>query len=905
MTNETNKNTLCLIDGSGYIFRAFYALPPMNRPDGTPTNAVYGFTNMMMNLLNEHHCAHIVVIFDAKRKNFRNDIYPQYKANRRETPPELIPQFPLIRSACEALNVKWLEKEGYEADDLIAAYAEKATKMGWQTTVITADKDLMQLMTDSVKIYDPMKKKMLTEEDVIKKFGVTPDKVTDVQALMGDSTDNIPGANGIGPKTAAELIKNYGSLKNLLANLDTIPKQKQKEGLIRDKEQILISEKLVTLDKNAPTENDLSVFESQPYHPQHLSDFLTQNNFQSLIKKIQLKTQNEQKTPVMELPTQNICIQSETDLQSWLKTTQNVLAITSLTQNNQLIGVALANSPSNTCYIPLNHIHQSDIKEDLFAPISRPPQISPQSFLSILTPFLENTSILKIGHSIKQTWHSLTTKEMVELAPIDDIELMGYILNNTKQQTALHQLSQDLLGLPLMGMESLTGLGKNKTPIEALSLEQTTVYMGQQVSAIFQCWQKLKNLMNNAPKALEIYKDIDLPLIPILYRMEKAGILVDIPTLQKLDERFTQNLQTLTDKIYQAAGEEFNINSPAQLGVILYEKQGLSGGKRSANGHWITDVKVLESLAQNGSELAHLVLQYRTISKLKSTYVDALKDYAKQDTRIHTTFSLTATNTGRLASSDPNLQNIPIRSAEGKEIRQAFKAKPGYKLVSADYSQIELRLMAEVANVRKLKESFAKNEDIHARTASQILGIPLNQITPDQRRQAKAINFGIIYGISAFGLAANLGISRTEAKAYIDTYFGQYPEIKKYMQETEQFAERNGFVTTPFGRTIHIAGLDNKMTKNFALRAAINAPIQGGAADIIKMATIKVCHILQQANLDAALLLQVHDELVFEIAEQDVTQASELIKEAMEKVVHLSVPLVAEVGVGDNWKEAH
>ncbi len=903
--NNPSPNTLCLVDGSGYIFRAFYALPPMNRPDGTPVNAVYGFTNMMMNLIQENPCTHIVVIFDAKRKNFRNDIYSEYKANRRETPEELIPQFPLIRAACDALNVPWLEMEGYEADDLIATYANLASQQAWKTTVISADKDLMQLMTDSVSLYDPMKKKMLTPEDVQNKFGVTPDKVVDVQSLMGDSTDNIPGANGIGPKTAAELIQKFGSLHNLLEHLNEIPQAKRREGLIRDKEQILISEKLVTLAKDAPVDTNFSRFKTQSYDSTQLTQFLLQNGFQSLIKKVKTNVIQQPQEPEIPVPTKldYQIIQSQKDLTEWLKQVNTKLAFiiqTNAKDKSCIEGLGFAANQGIACYIPLT---KQSVAADLFTAAEKKTNIN--ELLSPLKPYLENKNILKIGHNIKENWHTLATLfGTVDLTPFADIELMSYNLDGTRHSNTLEDLAQIELDKALPTLQDLIGSGKNQTDFTAIPIDTATNYMAERADVVFRLYDVLLNKMKQ-DKSLEIYQDIDAPLIPILYNMEKNGILVDRFNLKELDNRFTQYLNKLTQQIHTEAGEEFNINSPAQLGVILYEKRGLSGGKRGANGHWITDVKALENLAEQNDALAKLVLQYRSIAKLKSTYVDALIERSKKDPRIHTTFSLTATNTGRLASSDPNLQNIPVRTDEGKEIRRVFIAKPGYKLLSADYSQIELRLMAEVANVAKLKQSFMNNEDIHARTASQVLHIPLEEITPDQRRRAKAINFGIIYGISAFGLAANLGISRTEAKNYIDTYFAEYPEIKQYMTKTQQYVETNGYVATPFGRKIYITGLDNRATKSFALRAAINAPIQGGAADIIKMAMIRVEKSLKQSNLDATLLLQVHDELVLEVVEKDVEATSKLVKTAMEQVIGLSLPLIAEVGIGDNWKDAH
>ena len=931
--------TLCLVDGSGYIFRAFYALPPMNRADGTPTNAVYGFTNMMLNLIHENCCSHLLVVLDAKRQNFRNEIYPEYKANRRQIPEDLVPQFPLIRAACDALNVPWLEMEGYEADDLIATYAYLATTQGWHTTIISADKDLMQLMSPSVSLYDPMKKKMLDIPDVQAKFGVSPDKVVDVQSLMGDTTDNIPGATGIGPKTAAELIRQFGSLHNLLGHLDEVPQQKRREGLIQEKERILLSEKLVTLDKHAPVQEDFTAYQIQPYSFEKLSQFLLQNGFQSLVKRIQnyslktsassgpLTTETQAPPSFVQASTFDkpplapqektftpqssyTCIQNSKDLNKWLKNVKDTLVLYPVSQNSSLhtplLGLALATTQGQACYIPLAHQGNAQTPAaDLFAADNRPVQATKAEVFHLLSPIFNNPKITKVGHDIKQIWHHLsaTFDFSIELHLIADTQLMSYELDGMKHAHSLQDLAHYFLHYELPSIESITG-NKTLDAFDCIDLQKATQYASLMVDLTAHLYELLLNRLKQ-DKAWEIYQDIDAPLLPILYHMEHTGVLVDVKQLILLEKQFSERLTDLTRKIHQIAGEEFNINSPVQLGTILYEKRGLTGGKRGANGHWTTDVKALETLAENGDELAVEVLKYRSASKLKSTYIDALLERAKIDPRIHTTFSLTSANTGRLASSDPNLQNIPVRTQDGKEIRQVFVAKPGYKILSADYSQIELRLMAQVADVAKLKASFLEGEDIHARTASQILNIPLDQITADQRRRAKAINFGIIYGISPFGLAANLAISRGEAKAYIDTYFTQYPEIKSYMTRTEQAAEADGYVTTPLGRKVYLPGLLNRATKSFALRAAINAPIQGGAADLIKMAMIRVDKALKAASVDATLLLQVHDELVFEVAETDIDATTKLVKQAMEQVVGLSLPLVAEVGVGDNWKSAH
>ena len=901
---NTKEKTLCLVDGSGYIFRAFYALPLMLRTDGTSVNAVYGFTNMMMNLIKENSSSHLVVVFDAARKNFRNVIYPDYKANRKELPPELIPQFPLIREACNALNVPWIEMEGYEADDLIATYSQLATKQGWKVTVISADKDLMQLMSDNVSIYDPMKKKLLNQQDVMNKFGVSSDKVPDVQALMGDSTDNVPGATGIGPKTAALLINTFGSLTNLLDHLDEVKPDKRKEGLKRDLTQIKISKQLVELDQHVPVSTDFQDFKIKFYNADTLIQFLQQNNFQSLIKKIEISQKEGKSIPDTSFVNSQkyLVLDKLSDIKNYLQNVSKTLAIIPIIEDEKLIGVSLATPGKESIYIPLSQA-TAQLATDLFSTLQPSQNIDSKQFVDLLQPIFNNMSITKIGHNIKELCHVLNLSNFPQ--NFEDIELMSYDLDGSKHDHDLSDLSSLFLRQSLITKESLCGTGRLKQSLSQLNNELILPYAAQRACSVLALYHYLFPRLQEAEKTLEIYQDIDKPLLPILYHMEKSGILVDINHLQQLDIVFTNKLAEIISQIYQEAGEEFNVNSTVQLGTILYEKRGLSGGKRGSNGHWTTDVKTLENLSENGDNLAKLLLVYRSLSKLKSTYIDALITLSQKTPRIHTTFSLTNTNTGRLASSNPNLQNIPIRTDEGKEIRQSFISKKGYLLLAADYSQIELRLMAHVGNVCKLKESFLNNEDIHARTASQILHIPLEQITSDQRRQAKAVNFGIIYGISAFGLAANLDISREEAKRYIDSYFEQYPEIKTYMQQTQQFAEVNGYVETPFGRKIYLAGLDNKATKSFALRAAINAPIQGGAADIIKMAMIRANQALKQTNLDCKLLLQVHDELVFEVAEKDIEAAKTLIKTAMEKVVTLSVPLIADVNCGLNWKEAH
>lgn len=928
----------------------------MTRADGTPVNAVYGFMNMLMNLVSENKCSHIVVVFDAKRKNYRNEIYPLYKENRKETPQELVPQFPLIRQASEVLNIPWIEMEGYEADDLIATYARIAKEKGWHTTVVSADKDLMQLMNEDVSLYDPMKKKYLTNEDVLNKFGVLPDKVTDVQSLMGDSTDNIPGATGIGPKTAASLINEFGSLENLINNIAQIKNEKRRAILERDKEQILISQKLVTLATDAPVDTDLSIYKAKTPDLGLIEAFLTENRFKSLLGKIAtwatLRSQSvannqasealpqlfdttkepettnlgqtESQVPVTQEKTAVIStdyelVQDEGTLNKWVSTLQKApyFAIDTETTaldilSAKLVGISLSDKQGHACYIPVRHGGEevTPAVTDLFSFTSndtpqREKQLPIQVVLKALAPLLKDKNIQKIGHNIKYDMH-IFAKEYgadFEINNIQDTMLMSYVLHGASHGHGMDELAQLYLNHTTIQYEDVCGTGKDKITFDEVALDKALNYAAEDADITLRFYELFNPKLDD--KLRFIYDQVDLPLVKILFDMEEKGIQIDTLQLQNLKHLFTQELNRLTDEIYTLAGEEFNINSPMQLGQILFEKMGLSGGKKNAKGGYSTDVKVLETLAQNGHEIAKIALEYRSFSKLKSTYVDALLTLADKAMRVHTSYMQTVTSTGRLSSTDPNLQNIPIKTEAGKEIRKAFVAKKGYKIVAADYSQIELRLMADVAGVQNLKTAFMKNEDIHARTASQIFHVPLDEVTKDLRRNAKAINFGIIYGMSAFGLSAQLGISKQDASNYINAYFGEYPEIKTYMDETVQFATTHGYVLTPMGRKCYIRGIMDPKMRGIASRAAINAPIQGGAADIIKIAMQKVVAKLKEAQVDATLLLQVHDELVLEVKEADTQKVAELLKETMETAVQVSVPLVVEVGIGDNWKDAH
>ncbi len=956
MAPENVTKSLCLVDGSGYIFRAFYALPPMTRPDGTPVNAVYGFLSMLMTLAQEQGCSHIGVIFDAKRHNFRNEIFPAYKQNRRETPPELVPQFPLIRAATDALNILHEEREGFEADDLIAAYAKIATDQGFTVRIVSADKDLMQLIRPGVTLYDPMKKKNVSPEDVLAKFGVTPDRVTDVQALMGDATDNIPGAAGVGPKTAAQLINTFGSLSNLMTRLSDVTSPRWRQLLENSRDNIFLSEKLVRLDDNAPVSPDLERFKSKCPDAAKLEAFLIQNNFKALRNKAARWLEKTSDTgtgastsapasqtltapstemaptnrPSATLPPEEPLapsapvekdyhlIQTEEALKKWIDealSRSHVAVDTETTSLNpleaKLVGFSLCFEEGKACYVPLRHGGEEKAEApDLFnfTPDTRPVQISVSKALALVKPLLESKTVVKIGHHIKFDMHVFETAfgHPIAWGPLEDTMLQSYVLDGMRHSHKMDDLARLFLNFQTIPYEAVCGKDRKKITFDQVPLDAALAYAAEDADVTFRLFRVLSRRLAEQPDQQRVYDGIDKPLIKILCRMELLGIDVDRDQLGHLSDLFTTKIEALTGEIYALSGEEFNINSPAQLGHILFDKLQLPGGKKSANGKWSTDVGILENLAgEHQNRLAKAVLNYRAFTKLKNTYVDALLTLSRGNRRIHTTFSLTSTNTGRLASSDPNLQNIPIKSDAGKEIRRAFVATPGCSLICADYSQIELRLMAHVADVLLLKHAFQHNEDIHARTASEIFHQPLSAVDADTRRRAKAINFGIIYGISAFGLANNLGISRLEAKNYITAYFEKYPELKRYMDETTAFALENGFVLTPFGRKCFIQGLQTPATKAFALRSAINAPIQGGAADIIKMAMIQVQKKLHERQIPARLLLQVHDELIFEVPDDVVPTAVPLIKHAMEEVVSLSVPLVVEVGTGKNWKEAH
>ena len=908
---------ICLIDGSGYIFRAFYALPPMTSPDGAPVNAVYGFTNMFLRLTQRLHCDYCLVLFDAKRQNYRNNIFAAYKATRKEIPEDLIPQFAIIREALDALNINYLDMEGFEADDLIATYAEQGLSKGYEVTVISADKDLMQLIRPDVEFFDPIKDKFFTPEDVKEKFGVYPERVIDVQALAGDSTDNIPGVPGIGLKTAAELINTFGSLEEVLTRAAEIKQNKRRETILNNIEQARISLQLVTLKKDVPVVHGIEEYPCRTPQKDKVLNFVEQYGFNSIKPRIEkwVAEQCQDHQPAAEIIKDYTLITSVTQLQTFCQNIEqsrkfafNVTTSGNNPQFDKIIGFALADSIGHACYVPLKQNTAPDTAFDLFsAPITATSQLDFAQVKPILLPLMSDKSILKISHDAKFNIHFIkkVLGDDATCQPLDDTAVLSYVLDSSESKHTLPELAATFLDYSATNLEDILGSGKNKRAIDTVSATELLPYAAETADLTLRLHELFRRRLIKE-KQISVYEDLDRPLIPILQDMESRGIMVDAPKLQTVKQELSKQMSDCEQRIYQLAGKEFNLGSPKQVGEVLFENTGIKG-KKTASGAWQTGADVLEDLAADGNTMAAEILNWRAVSKLRSTYTDALLNQLDKDSRLHTTFSQIVVNTGRLASSNPNLQNIPVRSLEGKKIRACFVAKKGCKLISCDYSQVELRLLAVVADVQGLKQAFWEGKDIHAATAAKVFDVPLEEVTPDLRRHAKAINFGIVYGISQFGLAKQIGVSPAEAKKYIDAYFAQMPEIKKYMDETIAFAKKHGYVTTPFGRKCPIYGITdkNKRLVQNAERAAINAPIQGGAADIIKMAMQQVYHNLQQGGFKTKMLLQVHDELIFEAPENEVEQVSEMIKQTMQNVVNYDVPFIAELGAGDDWTAAH
>ncbi|MBX3487610.1 MAG: DNA polymerase I [Candidatus Paracaedibacteraceae bacterium] len=888
---------LILIDGSGFIFRAYHALPPLRRSDGVHVGAVYGFCTMLAKYIDQARddADYLAVIFDAARETFRQEIYPEYKAHRPDVPEDLIPQFSLIREACEAFRVPSIELEGFEADDLIASYAKDAVEKGMDTIVVSSDKDLMQLVRDGVTMLDPIKNKRIAATEVFEKFGVFPEKVIDVQSLAGDSTDNVPGVPGIGIKTAAELINTYGNLETLLGRVNEIKQPKRRQSLIDHADNARLSMKLVTLCDTAPLPVDSSTFTIHEPDPIHLKNFLRTQGFTSLVARVD-KTSTPQERPVAAYQT----IRTASDLEKVIKELIQLpyVAIdTETTSLNimdaQLVGISLSGKAGTGYYIPTAHLEAT-------------PQLPSEQALALLAPLLTDDSVLKIGHNIKYDL-GILHKYKVVINSITDTMLMSYILDGAKHGHGMDELAERHLQHTTIKYLDVVGTGKNQKTFDMIDIALASSYAAEDADITLRLFEHLSPRVTQEQMAT-VYERIERPLIPIIKDMEVTGVRIDQQLLFKLGQEFSDDMQKLERKIYESAGQSFNVGSPKQLGEILFDKLGLPAPKKTKTGGYTTDADVLEKLVEQGHTLPQLILDWRELAKLKSTYTDGLLNSVNKKTqRIHTSYSMALTSTGRLSSSDPNLQNIPVRTAKGRQIRQAFIPQDGYKMVSFDYSQIELRLLCHMADVQSLTQAFLSGHDIHASTASEIFGIPLDQISADLRRKAKAINFGIIYGISPFGLARQLAIPQSEATQHIAHYFEKYPGIQTYMQYQKDFAREHGYVKTLYGRKCFTPGIQDKnpMMRNFAERQAINAPLQGTNADIIKMAMAQIPPLMAKHNLKGKMLLQVHDELVFEVPEQEIDITTTLVKSCMEKIVFLKVPLIVGVGVGNSWDEAH
>lgn len=940
-SDAPDRSRLLLVDGSGYIFRAYHSLPPLTRPDGTAVGAVYGFLNMMFKLLDSVKPGDsIAVIFDASRQTFRNEIYPEYKAHRPPAPDDLIPQFALVREATRALNLPSIEMEGFEADDIICSYVHEARRAQMEVVIISSDKDLMQLVQEGVSMFDPMKQKPIGRAEVLEKFGVPPELVVDAQALIGDSTDNVPGVPGIGPKTAAELINAYGSLEGVLTRAAEIKQQKRRETLIEFAEQARISRRLVELKCDVALPVPVEQLGQQSPQAEVLLPFLRTQNFNSLITRAsdKFKFSGEAVTAAAPATAERMeavytLVTDEAVLKTWVSKaeTAGIVAIDTETtgldpMQVELVGISLCVEPGEACYIPIGHVesgegeknatalpvnHQQD---DLFAsPVTvesaklRAGQLPLATVMALLKPLLENPAVLKIGQNIKYDAHILR-RHGAEVVAVEDTMLLSYVLDAGLHGHGMDELSELFLNHKPISYDQVTGTGRTRKSFAEVEMDAAKDYAAEDADVTLRLYKLLKARLVN-DRMITVYETIERPLIPVLTRMEAEGIKVDVPMLAAMSKDFTARIKGFEEEIFQMAGREFTVGSPKQLGEVLFDELGLPGGKKSAKtGAYATGADVLETLAEAGHGIAQKVLDWRQLSKLKSTYADALQNQINPKTgRVHTSFSMAVAATGRLSSTDPNLQNIPIRTEEGRKIRHAFVAEPGKKLISADYSQIELRLLAHVADMEVLRQAFIQGADIHAATASQMFGVPLNEVSSDLRRSAKTINFGIIYGISAHGLAQRLGISRSDAAQYIEKYFAQYPGIKAYMEAAIAYAREHGYIKTLYGRKVHFKDINSKNPnfRNFSERAAINAPLQGSAADIIKRAMINLQAKLDQELPEAKLLLQVHDELLVEVPEALAETAAALIKREMENAAKLSLPLTVEVSIGDNWGSIH
>jgi DNA polymerase-1 len=934
-----------LIDGSGYIFRAYHALPPLTRPDGTPVGAVLGFSNILYKFLQDTEADHLAVVFDSARSTFRNRIYDQYKAHRPDPPDDLIPQFKLVRDATDAFNVCRIEREDFEADDLIATYAREAEKSGHTVTIVSSDKDLMQLISERISMWDPIKQKPIGAAEVMEKFGVGPEKVVEVQALIGDSVDNVPGVPGIGPKTAAELINTYGDLESVLAHAPEIKQPKRRESLIEHAENARLSKKLVQLDDHVPLTASLDDLAVKPLDRGKLTHFLREQGFRTLLNRVESKLGNaavatkaevapapaEQNKgappeltgprvpagPALAVEKRYELIQDSAALERWVAAAheQGFIAVSAETTTfdharAELVGIALALAPGHAGYVPLGHyIAEGPDALALAAQTKGLKQLPLREVIGKLQPLFEDPGVLKIGHDIKFD-AAIFAQHGIALAPVDSSLLISFVLDAGQHGHELEELALLHFGHDTIKYKDVAGTGKSHVGFAAVPIEKALDYAAEKADFALRLHQLLKPQLRQK-YLLGFYETVERPLVQVIAGMEAAGIRVDRNELSRLSHDFAQRIAGLEAEIHKLAGHPFNIGSPKQLGEVLFDELSLPGGKKGKTGAYGTDAGILEELALT-HELPARVLDWRQLTKLKSTYTDTLIEEINPKTgRVHTAYSMSGAATGRLSSNDPNLQNIPIRTEEGRKIRRAFVAEPGHMLISADYSQIELRLAAHVAAIDALKDAFRGGADIHAMTASEVFGVPMAKMDAETRRRAKAINFGIIYGISAFGLGNQLGVPQGEAAEYIKKYFQRFPGIRDYMERMKQFARAHGYVETIFGRRVHIPGIKdgNVSRRSFSERAAINAPLQGSAADIIKRAMKRIPPALAAAGLKTRMLLQVHDELVFEAPDREVDTVKKLAKEVMEgacaPVLSLSVPLVVETGAASNWEEAH
>ena len=1010
MAGKDDLDHVYLVDGSAYIFRAFHALPPMTRADGTPVNAVYGFANMLTKLVEDSEADFLAVIFDTARKTFRSDIYPEYKAHRPPAPEELIPQFELIREATRAYSLPCLELEGFEADDLIATYARHAVEQGFDVTIVSSDKDLMQLVGPGVRMMDPMKNKLIGPDEVVEKFGVTPDRVVDVQALLGDSTDNVPGIRGIGEAPAAQLINEFGDLdklfeatqdpeavkamavekadackariyelagrefsigstkqlKEVLIDELKLPVPKDKKtgnpttnaaamnelaakgheiaqkiidyrfyakintsfaDLVHQEREIAdISRQLVTLRADVPVDHKIAEFQKKRPDPEVLIPFLEEQGFKTILSKVRAEFGID--APAAATPDTETApgeaayelVQDEAALKAWIAEAQTAGVVAFDTETTSLdsmqadlVGLSLSVQGGRACYVPLAHVApggaasgELDLGDSGAPTPEAPKQVAFDTAIELLKPMLEDSGVLKVGQNIKYDMQVMA-RHGIEVAPIDDTMLLSYVLEGGLHGHGLDDLASLHLGHTNIKYSEVTGTGKKQISFAEVELDKALDYAAEDAEVTGRLYRQLRPRIATEHMTT-VYETLERALVPVLSDMERTGISVDATFLKELSSDLEKRAADIAEDIHKLAGREFNIASPKQLGEILFDEMGIAGGKKTKTGAYGTGADVLEGLAAQGHELPRRVLDWRQLTKLRSTYTDALVAQINPETkRVHTSYAQAIASTGRLSSTDPNLQNIPIRTEEGRKIRKAFVADKGNVLLSADYSQIELRLLAHVAGIETLRQAFRDGQDIHAMTASEVFGIPVEGMEPAVRSRAKAINFGIIYGISPFGLARQLAIPQGEAKTYIENYFEKFPGIKDYMETTKTFAREHGYVQTIFGRKCHTPGIADKnpARRNFSERAAINAPLQGAAADIIKRAMIRINPALNQAGLGARMLLQVHDELIFEVPEKELDDTASLVKKVMEDAAHLDVPLVVETGFGPNWDEAH